>query len=59
MIDGRNRSGAQFDQYEPQALLSKMVQHFFGVTNDQMKSGGWVVGMATLNFGLPSRSGPG
>jgi hypothetical protein len=46
MIDGRNRSGAQFDQYEPHALLSKMVQHFFGVTNDQMKSGGRVVGMA-------------
>ena len=27
------------------SLLSKMVQHFFGVTNDQMKSGGRVVVM--------------
>src|SRR5260370_8191145 len=33
------------DQPEPRALLSKMVQHFFGVANDQMKSGGWVVMM--------------
>src|SRR6202047_4787109 len=33
------------DQPEPHALLSKMVQHFFGVANDQMKSGGRVVVM--------------
>jgi hypothetical protein len=33
------------DQPEPHALLSKMIQHFFGVTNDQMKSGGRVVVM--------------
>jgi hypothetical protein len=33
------------DQPEPHALLSKMVQHFFGVANDQVQSGGWVVVM--------------
>jgi hypothetical protein len=34
-----------FDQTESHPVFSKMVQHFFGVTNDQMKSGGRVVVM--------------
>jgi hypothetical protein len=33
------------DQPKPHALLSKMIQHFFGVANDQMQSGGRVVMM--------------
>ncbi len=33
------------DQPKPYALLSKMVEHFFGVANDQMQSGGRVVVM--------------
>ena len=31
------------DQPEAHALLSKMVQNFVGIANDEMKSGGRVV----------------
>jgi hypothetical protein len=33
------------NQPEPDALLSKVIQHFFGVANDQIKSSGRMIVM--------------